>query len=219
VKHFPGGPTPDAANRSRKLPEAPIVVSYAPDNQLQSAPTLTDGRSVTTRWWNAWYTAFTVFLGAFATYIVFVIGRISHGLTDAAPRPWNAIVLTALSLGAVLSYLAAGRLNQRRNEVIWRAAVLAAIHTAASQPSRPDEEPTVPLAGRVYAAAASVAVAAVQPSADTLLKEVEDRMVDKIEDFGQREWWRGFNVCAQNGLDGVGADVVRLPGARERTTR
>jgi hypothetical protein len=160
------------------------VVSYAPDNQLQSAPTVTDAKSAA-RWWNGWYTAFAAFLGAFAGYIVFVVGRTSHGLTDAAPRPWNAIVLTALSLGAVLSYLAAGRLNRRRSEASFQAAVIAAIQAAAAtRIRRPEDEPTVPVAGRVYTATATVkaSTSADGSMMDVVMRRVDQRFDEWIED-------------------------------------
>lgn len=214
------------------LLEALAVVPHVPNNQLQTAPTMTDQKSATTRWWNGWYTTFVAFLGAYAAYIVFIIGRTTHGLSDAAPRPWNAIALTALSLGAVLSYIAADRLNRRRNEADWRNAVITAINAvAASRPARSDEEPTVPLAGRVYAAtalhgslsgAASVAVAAVQhPGAnpEVVADQIEERVVrrvqGRIDEARDQGHWAGYSACARDGLAGVGAtEVKHLPGAR-----
>lgn len=197
------------------------MVPHAPITPTQNTPTVTDQKSAP-RWWNGWYTAFAVFLGLYILYVIIVLGRMSMSHTDAtiddaAPRPLNAIILTALSLATILSYLAAGRLNRRRNETAFRDAVIAALetHVARGRDWSSDELPTVPnlARGSLYTASASVSLAAIHPGADALADAVAERMGGQIEEFGRREWWRGFGDCAKHGLAGAGGDVVPLARA------
>lgn len=146
----------------------------------------TTNTSAPARWWNGWYTVFVVFLGAYAIYVIFVVGRMTtHGLDeDAAPRPLNAIVLTALSLGTILSYQAAGRLHRRKTDSRWQLAVLTAIQAATSSSDRDSDEPTVPVATRgvVYAAAAAVSSSLPgYPLPETLKQWVNDYVDNRVD--------------------------------------
>ncbi|MCW6008723.1 hypothetical protein K1W54_29880 [Micromonospora sp. CPCC 205371] len=74
--------------------------------------------------------------------------------------------------------------------------------------------------GSVYTA--SVSVAAVHPPSlnpDVLVRQIEDRVVERVEDrideARQQGHWAGYSACARDGLAGVGvAEVGKLPGAR-----
>lgn len=77
-------------------------------------------------WWNPWY-SLTVLLGAgWIVWAAVVIGRLSHG-DSAVSRPLNAIMLTGLSCGAVMSFIAASNRNRRERDCEWRTAIVKEI--------------------------------------------------------------------------------------------
>ena len=82
----------------------------------ETASTSTITRGAWARW-NGWHWTCAVFLAAYIGYVIYVLGRMSLPIDEAVPRPLNAIVLTALSLGAILTFVAAGLRDGRAREV------------------------------------------------------------------------------------------------------
>lgn len=76
-------------------------------------------------WWNTYHTLFSVFLGAYLGYVFVVLGRMTSHLEEPIPRALNAILLTALSLAAVLFFVAAGNRHRRDRDVEWQTAIIA----------------------------------------------------------------------------------------------
>lgn len=92
-------------------------------SNLAPPPAANTDTRTTWAWWNAYHTLFAIFLGAYAVYILLILGRMTHGVAEPIPRSLNAILLTALSLAALLSFIAAGNLNRRCRDLEWQAAV------------------------------------------------------------------------------------------------
>jgi hypothetical protein len=161
-----------------------VTPSSPPTQPLAGDPT-TPTPLASARWWNGWHIAFGAFLTAYGAYVIYILGRMSHDPEEAVPRSLNAIVLTALCLGATLSFIAAGRHGQHKRdkrEEAWRTAVLAAINEVrTTQTRRPEDEPTVPLVGRAVVYQASVTAAQGTLAADALMRRV-NQMVDERVD-------------------------------------
>jgi hypothetical protein len=207
------------------------VVPYASDNQLQSAPTVTDAKSAT-RWWTWRHIVLGAALLADFGYIVLFSGLLAgSGNETVLSLQISQIVVgvlgvtTALAVGGLLAGRIFDRIDRLQQRQDAQFAILSAQYAelkAAFEARREAGENTVPLAGvaqRVVGVYASAAVAAVRhspESPDGIVGAVVDELTERIEDFGNRKFWRGVAGCAKVGLDGVGqdADVVPLQSAR-----
>lgn len=85
----------------------------------------TPSTRTTWAWWNTYHTLFAVFLGAYVAYILIILGRMTHASDEPIPRSLNAILLTALSLAALLAFVAAGNRHRRDREAQWQGAIIA----------------------------------------------------------------------------------------------
>jgi hypothetical protein len=181
--------------------------------------------------WNHWYTL-TLFLGAgWILWSAVVIGRLSLSGGDPVPRALNAIALTGLSVGALMTFIVGKDHNRRTDDQHWQsvignelrhvraeyqAAVRELVRIKDRLGLREDDDPTVPLAGRtnghrtLYAASASVATVQIDGVLNTLRERV-DQQVDeaigaKVQEFGAQQWYAGYAA----GREDDGGSVVAL---------
>jgi hypothetical protein len=208
--------------------------TYGPAEQPPPPATNTASTSIRfPRWWNPWYALFSIFLAAYGSYVIFVLGRATHGSDDVVPRSLNAIVLTALSLGSILCYLAAGRLNRRRTDDDFRVAVIDVIRTVAQRSSdaKVGDNTTVDLAWRGSVPCAEGRVALV--SAGTVYGPTGPLMAPRPSlrprsagDLGEavngrgaeaapvkEAFMHGYRLGRQHSVDGV-ENVVPMPPAQ-----
>lgn len=161
-----------------------------------------------------------IVLVADLSYVIAIVSGIAWSNHDRLVHPAvSHIIVCGLGVTtAITIYLAIeGQRRARQDQqFIILATALAQLRekVADQQPGTPGwDEPTVPnvRATRVVYASASVAQTAQH---DTLIELIEQRLSAKIEELGQREYWRGYGKCATDGLAGVGSEIVQLPGAR-----
>ena len=186
--------------------------------------------------WNHWYAASVASLALFVTYVIAVCSRAWGGAADAAPRPWNAIFLTALSLAIVLAFLLGWRHERQvadadrdarqveRDEqtAAWRASVLDAIETLQNTATtrRTDEETTVNLnrrrEGRPVYASAAVYTGHADP-VETYVASAMERFEHALKARLAQEYMDGKqSTLDQLGLDGANGNgkIRHLPHAR-----
>jgi hypothetical protein len=174
--------------------------SLAPPTAASTTPT-----RPTWAFWNTYHTLFCVFLGAYILYVAVVIGRMSGHNDEPVPRPVNAIALTALSLAAMLSFVAAANRTRSDRDLEWQTAVKSEIARLCGEQSAvaealravatgfallnqasnvgPDDEPTVRLNGRHVSAAGQAYASATVVSGgriDSIAERVE-RMAATVE--------------------------------------
>jgi hypothetical protein len=79
-------------------------------------------------WWNTWHTL-AVLLGiGWIIWAAIIIGNTAHpAATTTLPRALNAIMLTGLSCGAVMAYIAGSNKVRRDREIVWQTAVIAQV--------------------------------------------------------------------------------------------
>jgi len=220
---------------------------------LASPPTASLTHTRTT-WWNTFH-SLTVICGAgWILWAAVIIGRLS-GDGEPVPRALNAIALTGLSCGALLSFVAASNVNRRTRDAEWQTAVTDELERLrleyqrvvrdeiAAQLTKPlgeaaagiarlndrigmrhDDDPTVPLAGRInghrtiYAASASVATVQIDGVLDTIRERVDQRVDEaigaKVQEFGAQRWYAGYAA----GREDDGSVVALQPRNGHRST-
>lgn len=119
-----------------------------------TTPPAASPKPTTAPWLNPWYALFFTFLGAYVLYIAVVCGRMTHDTDEPVPRSLNAILLTGLSMAALLSFVAAGRLRRDRERKAeqarlgeWMGSVMAVLADLQQQ-GRGRGETTEDLSGR-----------------------------------------------------------------------
>lgn len=211
---------------------------------LASPPTAST--NTRTARWNTWYTV-TLLLGAgWIVWAAVVLGRLSHGEGEPVPRSLNAIALVGLGCGAVLTFIAGKFQIRDERDTQWQAAVIAELEQIRAEQRtivrdeiakpmtdaaagiarlndrigmRQDDDPTVPLAGRlnghrtVYASASvATTVHGVQLDGflSTLRAQVDERIdaaISRVEEHGAQRYFAGYAACAE---DMSGGSVVAL---------
>jgi hypothetical protein len=207
------------------------VVPHAPITPTHETPTVTDQKSAA-RWWTWHHTFLAAALLADVIYIVLIVAGIGWSGRDRLLPPQISQILvgalsctTASAVGCLLANKLSDKIEHLRQRQDTQFTIQAAHLVELKgmiEAHRTAEEKTVPLAGaaqRVVGVYASAAVAAVRhgpQSPDGIVGAVVDELAERIEDFGNRKFWRGVAGCAKVGLDGVGqdADVVPFQSAR-----
>lgn len=201
------------------------MAPYAPVTPTPTALNTTDKPSETRRWWTWRHTVLAAVLSADGLYIVAVIsGLIWSGRERIMPPQLSQIFVATLAAATILSERLVARARERSrqdDQFAITSARLTVIEDRIGGRRWADEEPpTVPnVPSRVYASVAVAAVQQPQLDPEALARQIEDRVVERVEDrideARQQGHWAGYSACARDGLAGVGvADVTSLPGAR-----
>jgi hypothetical protein len=152
---------------------------------------------------NGWYKICVTALSGYAVYIVVILARISMSRPPIEPvnRQFNAIVLTGLSLIAIMTFLLGWRLDLRdrdrardaRDEA-WKESVYAAIrvrqgsavgHASPTTCSAAGTDgPTLPIIYPAPAVAASASAIA-ERVADRIMACVDQRIDQRLDDIEQ----------------------------------